>query len=38
MIAGSEAETIYFSEEAIERAEEPKERFLVPEKTHIFAV
>lgn len=35
MIAGSEADTLYFSQEAIERAEEPKELFIVPGRTHI---
>ncbi|MFL1429604.1 MULTISPECIES: alpha/beta hydrolase [unclassified Nocardiopsis] len=35
MIAGSEADTAYFSREAIEKAHEPKELFLVEGATHI---
>jgi hypothetical protein len=35
MIAGSDADTLYFSKEGIKRAQEPKELFVVPGKTHI---
>ncbi|EFW18900.1 conserved hypothetical protein [Coccidioides posadasii str. Silveira] len=35
MVAGADADTRYFSEEAVARAKEPKELFLVPGKTHI---
>ncbi|KAJ4286542.1 hypothetical protein N0V90_013242 [Kalmusia sp. IMI 367209] len=35
MIAGSDADTLYMSQRAIEIAEEPKELFLVPGMTHI---
>lgn len=35
MIAGTKADTLYFSEEAIAKAKEPKELFLVEGKTHI---
>ncbi|GME33579.1 X-pro dipeptidyl-peptidase (s15 family) protein [Neofusicoccum parvum] len=35
MIAGSDADTLYFSERAIEQAEEPKELYIVPGLTHI---
>ncbi|MFI5618010.1 alpha/beta hydrolase [Streptomyces sp. NPDC051567] len=35
MIAGTEADTAYFSREAIEKAEEPKELFWIEGATHI---
>ncbi|MGY0064165.1 alpha/beta hydrolase [Streptomyces sp. LZ34] len=35
MIAGSEAESIYFSREAIEKAAEPKELVVIDGATHI---
>lgn len=35
MIAGSEAESLYFSREAVEAAKQPKELFVVPEASHI---
>ncbi|WP_327420028.1 alpha/beta hydrolase [Streptomyces sp. NBC_01230] len=35
MIAGTEADTAYFSREAVEKAHEPKELFLVEGATHI---
>ncbi|KAM5348955.1 hypothetical protein ACJ41O_008778 [Fusarium nematophilum] len=35
MIAGGDADTLYFSERAIEQAEEPKELYIIPGLTHI---
>ncbi|KAL4966957.1 alpha/beta hydrolase [Aspergillus stella-maris] len=35
MIAGSEADTLYFTQAAIDRAEEPKEMYVIPGLTHI---
>ena len=35
MIAGEKADTLYFSEDAIKAAKEPKELFVVKWKTHI---
>lgn len=35
LIAGSEADSLYFSEEAFKKAKEPKELFTIPGATHI---
>lgn len=35
MIAGSDADTLYFSQVAIEQAQEPKELFIIPGLSHI---
>jgi fermentation-respiration switch protein FrsA (DUF1100 family) len=35
MIAGGDAHTLYFSEEGIKRAEEPKELYIVPGRSHM---
>ena len=35
MIAGSEADTLYFTQAAIDRADEPKEMYIIPGLTHI---
>ena len=34
-IAGSIADTLYYSQEALEKASEPKELFLIKDATHI---
>lgn len=35
MIAGSDADTLYFSQVAIEQAQEPKELYIIPGLSHI---
>lgn len=35
LIAGSKADTLYFSQNAYEKAKEPKELHLIPGATHI---
>jgi len=35
LIAGSEADTLYFSQDAYEKAKEPKELLIIPGATHI---
>ena len=35
MVAGSRADTIYFSQDAYEKAKEPKELFVIPGASHI---
>ncbi|KAH7000553.1 hypothetical protein EDB80DRAFT_581998, partial [Ilyonectria destructans] len=35
IIAGSNADTLYFSERALEIAQEPKELYIIPGLTHI---
>ena len=35
MIAGSEAESLYFSKDAVEQAKEPKELYIIPGASHI---
>lgn len=35
MIAGSEADTLYFAQTAIDRADEPKEMYIIPGLTHV---
>lgn len=35
MIAGGDADTLYYSERAIELAREPKELYIIPGRTHI---
>ena len=35
MIAGSDADTLYFTQAAIDQAKEPKEMYVIPGLTHI---
>ena len=35
LIVGSEADTLYFSLNAYEKAKEPRELFIIPSATHI---